>query len=118
VPIGILYLHCTYTKNTLHIRKKFFPVIPYASSSPTSASTQHPPNPPNPSNPQTLSWENLGCAETPSARIQEAGPCGRGGTTAVIGWDLRRRVFLPEIELCFDKELETTLYTHHVVPGR
>ncbi|XP_069979122.1 uncharacterized protein [Penaeus vannamei] len=67
---------------------------------------------------RTLSWENLGCAETPSARIQEAGPCGRGGTTAVIGWDLRRRVFLPEIELCFDKELETTLYTHHVVPGR
>ncbi|XP_047499895.1 uncharacterized protein LOC125046217 [Penaeus chinensis] len=67
---------------------------------------------------RALSWDNLGCAEKPCPSIREAGSCGLGGTTTVIGWDLKRGVFVPEIELCFNKKLETTLYSHHVVPGR
>ncbi|XP_042229341.1 uncharacterized protein LOC121871216 [Homarus americanus] len=65
-----------------------------------------------------IEWSDLGCNKKPTPTMQEGEYCGRGGKTHIIGWSIRRHVYIPQITLCFNEHEETTLYAFHQVHGR
>ncbi|KAF2366417.1 DNA/RNA non-specific endonuclease [Trinorchestia longiramus] len=60
----------------------------------------------------------LGCTSRPKESLQkDLGPCGEGGDTHQIGFEIQGYGFYPLITVCFDPVLETTLYSYNIVRG-
>ncbi|KAK7023466.1 hypothetical protein SK128_010671 [Halocaridina rubra] len=61
----------------------------------------------------------LGCSDAVSERIMKnTGSCSGGGQLNVIGFDIATTGgFYELIEVCFDSQEETTLYTKHTLHG-
>ncbi|CAL4062350.1 unnamed protein product, partial [Meganyctiphanes norvegica] len=66
-------------------------------------------------------WSELGCLFRPQPDLKgnSGESCGnQQGDLHTIGWQIDNKFFIPQIDICFNKDLETTLYTHHFIHSR
>lgn len=65
-----------------------------------------------------MTWKELGCSKTVKSTLKAGSKCGKDSRTHYIGWSIRRRLFLPQITVCFNTKEETSVSTSHTIHGR
>ncbi|CAL4126453.1 unnamed protein product [Meganyctiphanes norvegica] len=72
-------------------------------------------------NKMIIQWSELGCLRKlrPYTRSRRGKRCGdqKEGHIRTIGWKVEK-LFIPQIDICFNEDIETTLYTRHFIHGR
>lgn len=65
-----------------------------------------------------VSWADLGCHKKIKPTLKSGESCGKDSRMHFIGWDIRRGLYLPQISVCFNRKLETSVFVTHTIHGR